>query len=48
MWTAGDRALPFAGTGTCVTVLPELSHSHARLPFLIRSLSLMLCGSASR
>ena len=31
-----------------VTVLVELSHSQALLPFLMTSLSLMLCGTASR
>ena len=39
---------PAAGTASQVTVLSVLSHSQARLPFLIRSLSLRLPGKASR
>jgi hypothetical protein len=37
-----------AGSATCVTVLLELSHAQALLPFLMTSLSVMLCGTASR
>jgi hypothetical protein len=36
------------GSARCVTVLSVLSHSHALLPFLMTSLSLMLCGTAIR
>ena len=37
-----------AGSAMCVTALVELSHSQALLPFLMTSLSVMLCGTASR
>ena len=43
---AGTGAV--AGTVKWVTVLAELSHSHALVPLRTRSSSLMLCGSATR
>ena len=43
-----DGTAASAGSAMCVTVLSELSHSQALLPFLMTSLSLMFCGTAIR